>query len=164
METSAQQPNQKNKLENLVERYPLLFTRVEQEPFTLFGFECGDGWYNILASAFDALYTPFRSAKRNVEWYTKSIEKNPDDVLAREHLQNAITKLDEIQNDLPVFVQIKEKFGSLRMYHDGGDTRAAGIVDMAETLSSCTCEKCGAPATTRLGRWVSTLCDVHASK
>ena len=41
----------------MTEKYPLLFTKQEQEPFTLFGFECGDGWYNILAAAFDAYLT-----------------------------------------------------------------------------------------------------------
>jgi hypothetical protein len=165
MEPSASEPNQESsRLQTLTERYPLLFTKQEQEPFALFGFECRDGWYNILAAAFDAIYSPFKNAQRDVAWYTKSIQTNPDDEQARENLQKAINKLDDVQSNLPLFVQIKEKFGSLRMYHDGGDARAAGIVDMAETLSSCTCEVCGAPATTRSGRWVSTLCDTHATK
>jgi hypothetical protein len=165
MESSASQSNQTtSRLDALTEKYPLLFTKQEQEPFTLFGFECGDGWYNILAAAFDALYAPFRNAQNSVTWYTKSVQKDPDDEKAQEHLQAAIAKLDATQGALPLFVQIKEKFGTLCMYYDGGDARASGIVDMAENMSSCTCEVCGAPATTRPGRWVVTLCDAHATK
>ena len=159
MESS--ESSQTSRLEALTERYPLLFTKGEQEPFTLFGFECGDGWYNILHAAFDALYSPFKNAQMRMKWCVEQTQKHPDDEKARAQAQEAIEHLDACQQALPLFVQIKEKFGSLRMYYDGGDARAAGIVDMAETLSSCTCEVCGATATTRLGRWVSTLCDVH---
>ena len=164
MEASASESNQTNKLEALTERYPLLFTKQEQEPFTLFGFECQDGWYNILYAAFDALYSPFKNAQSRMKWCVEQMQKYPDDEKAKEQAQQAIEHLDACQQALPLFVQIKEKFGSLRMYYDGGDARAAGIVDMAETLSSCSCEVCGSPATTQLGRWFSTLCPQHAKK
>ena len=164
METSASSSNQTSRLEALTEQYPLLFTRQEQEPFTLFGFECSEGWYNILYAAFDALYSPFKNAQSRMKWCVEQMQKHPDDEKAKEQAQQAIEHLDACQQALPIFVQIKQKFGSLRMYYDGGDARAAGIVDMAETLSCCSCEVCGAPATTRPGRWVSTLCDAHTSK
>jgi hypothetical protein len=32
----------------LVEKYNHLFTKGELEPFAMFGFECGDGWYPLL--------------------------------------------------------------------------------------------------------------------
>lgn len=164
MELSATESIPTSRLDNLTKQYPLLFTTQEQEPFALFGFECQDGWYNILYAAFDALYTPFKNAQTRMKWCVEQMHKHPDDEKAREQAQQAIDQLDACQQALPVFVQIKAKFGSLRMYYDGGDARTAGVVDMAETLSSCSCEVCGAPATTQPGRWVSTLCPQHVKK
>ena len=58
-------------------------------------------------------------------------------------------------------VQVKEKFGTLRFYYDGGDHVTQGIVMMAESLSAVTCEQCGAPGQPDTRGWVKTLCDKH---
>lgn len=57
--------------------------------------------------------------------------------------------------------QIKEKFGGLRFYYDGGDQYIAGLVQMAEIWASKTCETCGDPGKSRRGGWIKTLCDKH---
>lgn len=57
--------------------------------------------------------------------------------------------------------QIKEKFGGLRFYYDGGDDHIQGLVDMAEVWASSTCEMCGKPGQSRHGGWIKTLCDEH---
>lgn len=58
--------------------------------------------------------------------------------------------------------QVKEKFGGLRFYYDGGDDYIAGLVAMAEVWAESTCELCGAKGKSRgdLG-WITTLCDEH---
>lgn len=62
-------------------------------------------------------------------------------------------------NDFRWF-QIKEKWGTLRLYGHGNATEFIdGVIAMAEALSSVTCERCGKPGTTRGRGWVSTLCD-----
>lgn len=55
-------------------------------------------------------------------------------------------------------VQVKEKFGGLRMYLDGNN-RALDIANIAESMSYTVCENCGKPGSVRQGRWVQTLCD-----
>lgn len=60
--------------------------------------------------------------------------------------------------------QIKEKFGTLRFYYDGGDETTAGMVRMAEAWADHSCETCGAPGTRRNGNWIRTLCDVHEAE
>ena len=60
--------------------------------------------------------------------------------------------------------QIKEKFGGLRFYYDGGDDEVSGMVQMTESIASITCETCGAPGKSRGGGWIRTLCDEHAQK
>lgn len=58
------------------------------------------------------------------------------------------------------FSQIKEKYGTLRLY-DAFEA-VEDICDAAELLSGHMCEKCGAPGRERSGGWISTLCDEHA--
>ena len=62
----------------------------------------------------------------------------------------------------PVTVrQIKEKFGGLRFYYDGGDPAIAGMVSMGEAWASRSCEVCGNVGKSRSGGWIRTLCDKH---
>ena len=53
---------------------------------------------------------------------------------------------------------IKEKFGTLRFYHDGDDQIDAAAT-MAEEMSAITCQRCGKPGEARNPHgWISTLC------
>lgn len=63
-----------------------------------------------------------------------------------------------------VAAQVKEKFGTLRFYYDGGDSVIEGMVYMAESMSGVTCEVCGAPGTTGGSGYISTKCEVHKKK
>lgn len=58
-------------------------------------------------------------------------------------------------------VQIKEKFGGLRFYYNGGDDTISGMVRMAEVWADSSCEVCGAVGKRRSGGWIRTLCDLH---
>lgn len=66
--------------------------------------------------------------------------------------------------DVPqtVAVQVKEKFGGLRFYVDGGDEYIHGAIAAAETMSFRICEECGKPGD-RVGGggWIRTVCDEH---
>lgn len=57
--------------------------------------------------------------------------------------------------------QIKEKFGTLRFYYQGGNERIDGAVSFAEALSARTCDVCGNKGKLRGGNWLRTLCDQH---
>ncbi len=60
--------------------------------------------------------------------------------------------------------QIKEKFGGLRFYYDGGDATVDGMVRMAESWAIRSCEECGKPGRTRDGGWIRVLCDEHEAE
>jgi hypothetical protein len=64
----------------------------------------------------------------------------------------------------PVAVQVKEKYGTLRFYYDGGDLYIDGLANMAESISAVTCEVCGNPGKLVGGGWVRTLCKTHAEE
>ena len=59
-------------------------------------------------------------------------------------------------------VQVKEKYGSLRMYVDGGTDEVEDMIDAAEAKSETICEVCGAPGSIHTIRgWDKTLCPFH---
>jgi len=126
----------KKELEDkLFNKYPKIF-RQRKLPMTEtcmnWGIECGDGWYNIL----DMLC-------KQIQWH---IDVNLND--------------DEDGEEIQVeAIQVKEKFGSLRFYHSGGNKFIYGMVAMAEAMTMCTCESCGAPGTQSNSKWITTLCE-----
>lgn len=64
----------------------------------------------------------------------------------------------------PVVLQVKEKFGVLRVYWRDADAVVLGMTDYAEDLSKSVCEVCGAPGSTirnHRGLW-RTRCGAHA--
>jgi hypothetical protein len=61
--------------------------------------------------------------------------------------------------------QVKEKFGTLRMYVDkNGKEEFREIIQRAEEESGRTCEVCGSPGTTGGKGWILTLCGDCRSK
>ena len=68
---------------------------------------------------------------------------------------------DEVEVPQVVVMQIKEKFGGLRFYYDGGDERIRGMVTTAESWAEKTCEDCGVPATKKTRGWIKNVCDKH---
>jgi len=122
----------------LCDKYPEIFKDRHgdmRETAMCWGFECGDGWYNII-----------------------------DGVCALVENHNSNQKLNNLPTVEFVATQVKEKYGTLRFYYYGGDDYIDGVVAMAEYLSGVTCETCGAPGKTRDGDWVRTLCDEHAKE
>ena len=59
-------------------------------------------------------------------------------------------------------VQIKEKFGGLRVYSDHADDYIQGAITMAECMSNNVCEVCGAPGQNIIKtNWIKTRCSAH---
>jgi hypothetical protein len=68
-----------------------------------------------------------------------------------------IVSVDSLDNFR--FFQIKQKFGKLRVYADGGPREIYDFISMAEVESSKTCERCGSVSDVKqTGRWIETLC------
>lgn len=127
--------------ELLCQRYPKIFVNRHGDPketLMCWGFECGDGWYNIINQL-------CANIQHHVDWAQEQKEK-----YGRGEGCSQV-----------VAVQIKEKFGTLRFYTDGGDEQIYGMIRMAESMSAVTCEECGAPGKHRSGGWIRTLCDTH---
>jgi len=59
-----------------------------------------------------------------------------------------------------VAVQVKEKFGGLRFYIEGGNEYINGMISIAESMSYNICENCGTTENvTQTKGWVYTRCE-----
>jgi hypothetical protein len=65
-------------------------------------------------------------------------------------------------NEFPVLTEIKDKFGSLRVYGDNISDETQEIIDKYECLSTKTCMTCGAEGELRVkDQWLYVSCDRH---
>ena len=60
-------------------------------------------------------------------------------------------------------MQVKEKYGGLRIYTDYMHDELDEIITELERESFTICEECGEPGQLRTGSWYRTLCDIHAN-
>ena len=127
-------------VKRMEETYPKMFS----EPYG--GFCIGEGWWQIVESL-------CANIQSHIDWNNDTRERllkdNPYDHKIPDELSQVYIH------------QIKEKFGGLRFYYQGGDKTIQGMVRMAEAWADKTCEKCGNKGTIRHGGWMRTLCDEH---
>jgi hypothetical protein len=151
----------------LVETYPELYKNRDgdiRETLMGFGFEVGNGWYQIIDTLSCALTMSHRSAKDSLEYWKSNLDKEmwKGRVGTQEDIDKAQKKFDE--TPCPVAVQVKEKFGTLRFYVDGATDKHYNYIDFAELMSGRTCEECGKQGQTYYMGWHRTLCDEHADE
>lgn len=99
------------------------------------GFQCGDGWFNLI-----------RGLCLIIDSYAKYVN------------------YDNAKNNLPLFypkvIEVKEKFGALRFSCSPSDNYIGGAIVFAELMSQITCEECGLPGRKDLvGNWIRVLCE-----
>lgn len=123
--------------EYLVNKYPKIFAdRYEDMRKTAmcWGFDHDDGWFWLL----DQLCSSIQSYIDNNNEYRDS-DKQISQVVA---------------------TQVKEKFGALNFYYNGGDKYIDGMVSLAESMSLHVCERCGTIENVgrTKGPWIFTIC------
>ena len=168
----------------LCKDYPKLFVNRNADMQTTcmcWGFECGDGWYNILHQLCESIQCHIdwvEKSNSDITEYNQMIEDSKSgnwvrfeeyyrgwDPILYKKRRNEIgwEKHRELRDPCPQVVvsQVKEKFGTLCFYYSGGDDIIDGMVRMAEAMSSVTCEECGSPGKRRGGGWIYVACDIH---
>ena len=122
--------------EEFAKRMEERFPKMFSHPYG--GFAVGEGWWPIIESL-------CANIQSHTDWWNKNHEKHP--------------VVEQV-----VVAQIKEKFGGLRFYYDGGDDTIRGMVRMAEAWADRSCEECGAPGTAGGSGWIKTLCPTHRAE
>jgi len=115
----------------LFDEFPLLYNRSES---TSFGFECGDGWYEIIRELSKKLY-PLVEVSHTIP-----------------------NELDMY----PTASQVKEKFGELRFYMNSATDDMYDLINHYEDVSGKVCEVCGSPGGIDYSeKWLSARCFEH---
>jgi Zn finger protein HypA/HybF involved in hydrogenase expression len=83
-------------------------------------------------------------------------------------IDNMCNKLMQYQRSVPKLkrieaTQVKEKFGTLRVYTNINDDAIDAIIEEAERASCITCETCGKPGHMNKGPWLRVQCDTCES-
>ena len=170
--------------EYLCKVYPKMMINRDksiQETCMCWGFECGDGWFQILNQLMGNIqhHIDWRERQRDIDIKFNEMAvqlKAGDSTLFDESMKDMLNR-DWVEKrkqeliDLPLreikecpqvtLDQVKEKFGTLRFYYTGGDDYISGLVSMAESMSGVTCEECGKPGTSTRGGWIKTACKEH---
>jgi hypothetical protein len=128
---------------NTEQEYDAFAKRMEEKYPKMFaepygGFAVGPGWWPIIESL-------CANIQSHTDWWNKNRETRP--------------VVEQV-----IVEQIKEKFGGLRFYYQGGDDQISGMVRMAEEWAARHCEECGKPGKSRSGGWIRTLCDEHEAE
>lgn len=128
----------------LIKKFPLCFGDIDKGPresLMCFGLECGNGWYKIIKEA----------CQKAEIIIAKWIDKNKDD--------------KNFNKDwTPRLSQVKEKYGTLRMYWSSYPKGLDKVEMEAERKSAKTCEQCGKSGKLRGQGWYYTSCFIHAKE
>jgi hypothetical protein len=178
--------------EKLCSKYPKIFAdrnKSMMETCMYWGFDHGDGWYNIIdrlcsniQHRIDQVIERNERNRKYIDMVAASKAGNFDlfdatfswckdkpeviEKYRKEVLEDPVPKWRDEDPEIPQVVaeQVKEKYGTLRFYYHGGDDIIFGMVRMAEAMSAVTCEVCGNPGKTIGDGWVRTLCKTHAEE
>jgi hypothetical protein len=172
--------NQENTMK-LLKRFPVLyqdFYSDMRETCMCWGFECGDGWFDLIWMLSLAI-----EAEMNYSWWKKRwllvkkgffrrwnaaiyqlspVTVGPRKTQDKDRL-TFLKKLVRFPYTGVVASQVKEKFGTLRFYTMGNE-RIWTMVELAERASATTCEVCGEYGKVRYGGWIVTRCDACCKK
>jgi len=174
--------------EYLCKVYPKMMVNRDKpmtETAMCWGFECGDGWFQILNQLMGNIQHHIDWKERQREVANKFnqmaeqlkagdstlFDKEYKDMIDQEYKEK---RKQELIDRFPIAIpepipqvtldQVKEKFGTLRFYYSGGDDYIRGLVSMAESMSGVTCETCGKPGTQTPGGWIKTVCVEHGGQ
>ncbi len=169
------------------EKYDAFIKRLEEiYPRAMRNVYCGvsinEGWYHIVSLLLNQMHnhvTAKRRRRASDLMLNRAIKKGYDATLkqlagdrepneytierAREYVAHGPYEPEPYVRHIEVH-QIKEKFGGLRFYYEGGDDYCSGLETMAEIWANRTCETCGETGRQRQGGWIRTLCDKHEAE
>lgn len=111
---------------------PIYSPYASGSPFSMFGFEVGDGWYDVIDRMLNQL-EPIAIASN------KKYKGEYDDCSF-------------------TLSQVKEKFARLRVYTTYHDDEAQDVINSFEEESAKTCEVCGKPGRIVGKGWWSARC------
>lgn len=147
----------------LLKRYSELFKD------DYFKIECGDGWFNLINVLCLELYSDYNSAKSLYDICLANsgqpmypwIDASP--IINDEMILDSHKEMCRRLNTLPKILQIKEKYGSLRIIAERLTSDQKSKLDFATLISTNICEQCGSSSPNEVqclsSASIKTLCN-----
>ena len=170
--------------QEIFDKFPKLFPTKQTKGYSgVRSLECGSGWYDIIYRMSSIIQNHIDGTRKNIaiaKSYNRALKQavrgNDRNLRFRykkngykeQEIETLIKQDIERNNERAIwceapkqieYTQIKEKFGTLRVYTNMTDSFCDGVIAMAESMSAITCERCGLPAK-RINDdgWIVTLC------
>ena len=137
------------------------------------GFEVGDGWFNLINQLSSQLCFKWLSAKKHYETikdregellYKGYPESEYNYHITIDHINKAKRDMEEEYNKVPTASQVKEKFGGLRFYVEGATDEQYELITFAENMSYTICDICGSVGKPNKRGWIATRCKDHRNE
>jgi len=134
------------------------------------GFETGDGWFNIINTLCGLICSDWLYAKEQYDYLQTRVGKSKydfgkehegKDIVTEDNVAKAKANMDEEEEKIPVVTQVKEKYGGLRFYVHGATGEQYALIQFAESMSYRTCEVCGDRGRSNGGGWIQVRCKKH---
>ena len=136
-----------------------------QKTLMCWGFSCGDGWYPLIDAISYLLSCKVIKLRRDIAHLEEMIPKEHKNEWAKKYytqetLNKAQVELEEEIKKIPIAVQVKEKYGTLRFYTNGSFSEECdAYITFAELMSGKICETCGTTKDVfQTEGWIRTTC------
>lgn len=116
----------------------------------------GAGWHGLIETLCGSIYSHVAQARFGLKGAV-DYPRNDNGV----YLERCEREYKDAVENLPVITQIKEKFGTLSFYYNGGNERVDALVGFAESMSGKICEECGDKGSLDTAGWLKTHCVRH---
>jgi hypothetical protein len=153
----------------LLKEFPIIY-RGHKQPITQnlmsFGFEYSNGWYELtynLSARLEKMAEELK-AKGDLLCVNCCELENQHPTKEKESKFGTVPSCSNYEPALPIAVQMKEKYGTLRAYFHNTTDEMEDIIQEAELLSETTCEQCGRQGVIRGNGWLYTACDDHSKE
>lgn len=142
--------------EKFAKSYPAIFEKCRIDSF-----DVGQGWYPIIETLLQLITADLDNAITKLAYAKEQDYSSTTKALTQETIDKWQSCVDELKEQIPVIMNVKEKFGSLCIYIENTTPAVNNYIEFAESLSLHTCEQCGSFGEPRSDGWVKTLCDRH---
>jgi hypothetical protein len=158
--------NKKN-TNKLWEKYPIIFSGRHltlQQSLIPFGFECGDGWYNLIDELCENVMTLI--GDKDITVTAAQVKEKFGGLRFYYDIRSPDTFIGNIGYRISRFM-FKLKWGQMywkiqdfrKKFYKTLEEKIRDAIHDGEDKSYDTCEICGEPGETRGRGWVSTQCD-----
>jgi hypothetical protein len=157
--------------QQLFDKFGKYFPQYENE----FNFEIFDGWYYLIYYLLEGMTRQLRYAEKNlintensfndgkkIHFFNKETNSPDSRPYTKKEVGDAQVKYNEALSKIPHIEQIKEKYGTLRIYVSNSNPEIESLISYAEGMSQHTCQECGNIGKLRGTNWLRVLCNTHA--